>query len=1451
MSGVCVRFLSLFGLLLVFAGLGLTQQQATPTDFGSIAVASSSTAKTLTLNLAGAATQPTIYLRYGQEFQAGLASCGNGATSCSLAVAFSPKFPGIRQDAVVVTDGTGSVLATMLVSGTGTGPQVSISPAVINAVSQLAINPAGLALDTNGNLFFSDWQENVVYELQSGSTTARVIAGHTYQSGYTGDGAAALAASLDGPRGLAIDGLGNLYIADSHNNVVRKVDGLTGTISTVLGATVTAKQLNNPTGLVLDARGHLYVSDSGNNVVCQLNTSSGTVSTIAGTGVAGYTGDGSAAVNATLDTPEGLAVDSSGDLYIADSVNNVIRKVSASGVITTVAGTGAQATGNTPNGEGGAATSANLTAPNAVAVDAGGDLYIADSALVRRVDVASQNIVTVAGSVSSNALLNSPQGAVATSVAINPASLAIGADGSVYLSEFVYVLELHEPAGQLVLPVTPPGLVSTASLARVLNSGNMSLNFSGLNFSEGFVQKSSGGVDCSATTVIETGAECQLSIVYAPITAGQSTGTVTLTDNALNGGNATQRISLSGTGPVDAQLAASVNFLSFGNVMQGTSSGPRTVTLTNTGTATTLISGIAVILGNTGGFSETNNCPMQLAPSASCQVNVVFAPQGVGGSYAELAISDNVVISPQLIQLAGTGVSGGTITPAELSFAPRRVHTQSTAQAVTITNAGAGPLSIYSAGISGTNYADFGYRGNCQTVASGASCTIGVTFTPSGNGTRMGLLTISDSTAGSPHYLALSGIGFGGETSVKIDSPSAQTAPLQGLANVQVEAMADGNPVSNVLIAVDGVPYGAAASCGFTPQNCVADPSAGLPYVYSLDTTRLANGTHTLDATVISPGGNATASVAFTVANWSDMGNPIKLSIDSPGDISGPLSGNKGIGGWVIADNAAIISVSVAVDGRALGNAVYGGIRADVCDAYPFRAGCPNVGWNYMLNTSALVNGTHTLAVTAQTTANETYTETRQFSVAGNPIHIDIDLPGAAHPGPFSGTVNFGGWSLDDNEAIAQVNIAIDGVAFGSAAYGGARPDVCVAFAGRAGCPNVGWNISLDTTVLSNGGHLLAVTGVSESGESATMTIPFTVANTTAESPLTITAISPDARGGSYQGMTVFTGCLLIPLNTFVTGVSFSIDGNPVTYSGVNGQGFGAFLLGSSNCPAQSASSYSEAWFVQVDTRKLGNGQHALDVVAYNGSGLLFAQQPNAIASFPFTVANWSSANPSHVSVDFPNASSGALKGATNIGGWAFDDNTGIETVQIAVDGVAFGNASYGGNRSDVCAVYPGKSGCPNVGWNYPLDTNMLADGTHSLAVTVTNSAGGNTTVTSSFQVANKSGSPIRTGIDFPSAQAGALGGTVNFGGWAIDDNEAVASVSVLVDGVALGNASYGGLRPDVCAAFPGRGGCPDVGWNFPVDTTVFSNGAHMVEVRVTSASGQHATAGANFSVGN
>jgi Bacterial Ig domain len=146
----------------------------------------------------------------------------------------------------------------------------------------------------------------------------------------------------------------------------------------------------------------------------------------------------------------------------------------------------------------------------------------------------------------------------------------------------------------------------------------------------------------------------------------------------------------------------------------------------------------------------------------------------------------------------------------------------------------------------------------------------------------------------------------------------------------------------------------------------------------------------------------------------------------------------------------------------------------------------------------------------------------------------------------------------------------------------------------------------------------------------------------------------------------------------------------------------------------------------------------------------------------------------------------------------------------------------------------------------------VLPDGAHTLDVTATSSGGQHTTMTASFQVANLTGAnPIQISIDRPNAQTGPLSGVVAIGGWAIDDNgAAISSVTVLVDGVLVGTAA-GGSRPDVCAVYPSAGGCPNVGWNFLLDTTLLGNGGHTLEVRAYAAGGPHGTQKASFTVSN
>jgi hypothetical protein len=243
--------------------------------------------------------------------------------------------------------------------------------------------PTAVVVDGSGNLYIADANNNVIRKVDA-SGIITTVAGNGNVD-YTGDSGPATNATLNWPGSIAVDCSGNLYIADSYNSVIRKVDA-SGIITTVAGngswgytgdrGSATNATLNWPDGLALDGQGNLYIADAGNGVIRMVDANSN-IWTVAGNGSWGYSGDGGAATNATLNWLGGLAMDSSGNLYIADANNNVIRKVDASGVITTLAGN--YSLGESYSGDGGEATNAALSYPYGVTVDGLGHLYIADS----------------------------------------------------------------------------------------------------------------------------------------------------------------------------------------------------------------------------------------------------------------------------------------------------------------------------------------------------------------------------------------------------------------------------------------------------------------------------------------------------------------------------------------------------------------------------------------------------------------------------------------------------------------------------------------------------------------------------------------------------------------------------------------------------------------------------------------------------------------------------------------------------------------------------------------------------------------------------------------------------------------------------------------------------------------------------------------------------------------
>ncbi|HEV3201673.1 MAG TPA: SMP-30/gluconolactonase/LRE family protein, partial [Bryobacteraceae bacterium] len=333
-------------------------------------------------------------------------------------------------------------------------------------------DPPRVSVDPSGNVYFASVHSVFKVDRQGALTR---IAG-TGRYGVSGDGGPAIAAQLAFPDGVAVDPAGNVYVADRAAQVIRKIS-TGGVISTFAGTgksgfsgdggPATNAQLNGPTGLAFDSTGNLYVADTDNSCIRMISTD-GTIVTVAGTNARDFGGDGGPAVQAALNQPEGMAADSAGNLYIADTFNNRIRMIAPDGTITTFAGTGF------PGGAGddGPAASATLFLPTDVAIDHSGSLYIADLGAVRIRKVFQGVITSVAGSLT--AFQFPYDSAPALSVRISgPTGVAVDASGAFYFAAGSVGSGSGLTRGDFkIWKVTPAGLFSTVA-------GNGNNSFSG------------------------------------------------------------------------------------------------------------------------------------------------------------------------------------------------------------------------------------------------------------------------------------------------------------------------------------------------------------------------------------------------------------------------------------------------------------------------------------------------------------------------------------------------------------------------------------------------------------------------------------------------------------------------------------------------------------------------------------------------------------------------------------------------------------------------------------------------------------------------------------------------------------------------------------------------------------------------------------------------------------
>jgi len=386
----------------------------------------------------------------GQCTKSNLAYSATASDNCpAVTLSYNPPsgstFPiGTTTVYVTATDASGNSAAITVFGDINTDAgngSIGYSGDGSAATGACLNSPFNLAVDRSGNVFIADDGNDRIRRVDAATGMITTLAGNG-SVGYSGDGGPATNASISGPTAVAVDSSGNVFIADYGNDRIRRVDAVTGIITTVAGngnsgfsgdgQAATNASLKSVYGVAVDGFGNLFIADQGNDRIRRVDAVTGIITTVAGNGSVGYSGDGGPATNASLDGPFGVGVDRAGNLFIADTYNGCIRRVDATtGIITTVAGTGFSGY----NGDGQAATEAKLYAPFSVALDSGSNLFVADwlNYRVRRVDAVTGIITTVAGTGFSG--YNGDGQAASNASLTDPTGVALDRAGNLFIAD--------------------------------------------------------------------------------------------------------------------------------------------------------------------------------------------------------------------------------------------------------------------------------------------------------------------------------------------------------------------------------------------------------------------------------------------------------------------------------------------------------------------------------------------------------------------------------------------------------------------------------------------------------------------------------------------------------------------------------------------------------------------------------------------------------------------------------------------------------------------------------------------------------------------------------------------------------------------------------------------------------------------------------------------------------
>ena len=1361
-------------------------------------------------------------------------------------VAIAIASPGYTQSAAAVAQFIiqGSP-ATFIysIAGTGqfgySGDGGAATLAQVNGVSRTIV-------DSAGNVYIADENNNRVRKIASGSGVISTIAGNG-TAGYSGDNGPAIDAEVV-PAGLALDSGGNLYIADQINGVIREVAAATGVITTFAGngtagyggdnAAAASAELSQPSAIAFDSAGNLYIADSGNARIRKVTASSGIITTVAGNGITGYLGDGGLATNAEISDPTGLAVDGTNNLYIADTLNNVVRKVTASsGVISTVAGNGFGAGQHYGgySGDGGPATSAELHSPGDVAVDSAGNLYIADTfnQVIRKVAASNGAISTVAGNGSSCGALSGDGGPATSAGLCYPPAVSVDGAGNLYIAEYFYQrIREVTVAGNPPTAVTPAPVFSlpggtypnpeSVTIGDSTPGASTYVTMDGAT-PNGASEGNSGPIDVSGTVTINAIAIAPGNLQSAVVT---ETYTITAQPSAIISTVAGSGISgfLGVGGPATSAKIGNPKGVALdgsGN-LYFTDSTNNVVWVVSAGTGA-----ISIAAGNGTAGSGGNG---GLATSAQLNNPTGLASDKAGNLY--IADSNNSVVrrvdagTRVITAFAGNGHTGyngdsGPAASAELNN-PDGVALDSAGN-VYVADAGNGVVRkiLVSNGVI-TTFAGSGSRGyggdgglatsagfgvingiafdsaNNLYIADGSGrireveASTGIIATVAGNGNwgysgdggpatsaEIADNSVAIDSAGNIYFsdggeavrevwgsqaviTTVAGNGFYGYFG---DGLSATVAEVNGPQGLAFDSLGDLYIADSNNLRIREVQFhGPAASPGFSPASgsylgartvSISDSTPGAVIYYTTDGTTPTTGstkysgsitvsqTETLEAIAVATGHAqslvATSTYTITPLSLYPIGNIEGAEDSSTLSTTLPQSDTLYVGGWVVdaTDGAPLSNVKVYIDGTAVGTPVLGIARPDVA-AYFGNIAFTNSGYQFYYPAKTLSAGNHSVTVVAIDSGGRSTTFgplTITVSPAPPPFG---NLEGAVDSSTWSTTVLqtdslwVQGWVADaiDGAPLANVKLYIDGTLFGTPALGVARPDVAAALNNSAYLDS-GYQFSHSAAALSLGTHALTVVAIGSGGRSATF------------GPLKITVVAPPPANpappfGSLEGaVDSSTWSTTIPQSDtlYVAGwVADAKDGAPLSNVKVyiDSTAAGTPILGiarSDVAAAYNNPAYLDSGYqFYYSAATLSVGPHLVYVVAVDSGGRSTTFGPlTIIVTAPAAPPPFGNLEGAEDSSTWSNTVSQTH--LLYVAGWVADakDGAPLSNVKVYIDGTAVGTPILGIARPDVAVAY-NNSAYTNSGYQFYRSASTLSLGTHAVTVIAIDSGGRSTT---------------------------------------------------------------------------------------------------------------------------